>query len=134
MSKWRQKLQRKLIGRNGPDDFSRFLVYLSIISLIIGVFAKISAFTWIALFLLFYSYFRIFSRNTAKRYKENQQFKEWFEPITKWYNNLESRFRNRKTHRYYKCPSCKQELRVPKGKGTIRITCPKCGNQFEKKS
>ena len=28
------------------------------------------------------------------------------------------------------CPSCKTRLRVPKGKGKLKISCPKCSHSF----
>lgn len=32
---------------------------------------------------------------------------------------------------YYYCPNCKQQVRVPAGKGKVRITCPRCEHKFE---
>ena len=36
-------------------------------------------------------------------------------------------------HKYYHCPQCSKMLRVPKGKGKIAISCPKCKEKFIKK-
>lgn len=40
----------------------------------------------------------------------------------------------RKTTKFLKCPNCGQILSVPKGKGKIRVTCPKCRTKVETKS
>ena len=72
--------------------------------------------------LLILSLFRCFSRNTYKRYNENRRF-----PL------LIDRIKDR-AHRYYACPKCRQTVRVPRGKGKIAITCPKCREKFIKKT
>jgi len=46
---------------------------------------------------------------------------------------LLDRIRDR-SHRYYSCPRCRQPVRVPRGKGKISITCPKCSEKFIKKT
>lgn len=43
---------------------------------------------------------------------------------------MRERLKQRKTHRFFKCPECGVTVRVPKGKGKIKITCPKCKNAF----
>ena len=72
--------------------------------------------------LLFLAIFRTFSRNTYRRYEENRKFLMFFQ-----------RLRDR-DHRYFYCPRCRQQVRVPRGKGTIAITCPKCREKFVKKT
>ena len=72
--------------------------------------------------LLILSLFRCFSRNAYKRYNENRKFLL-----------LIDRIKDR-DHRYYACPKCRQTVRVPKGKGKIAITCPKCREKFVKKT
>ena len=81
-----------------------------------------------------YNIFRMFSKNTAARYKENVAYLKVKNRVVGWYANLRRRIRESKTHRFYKCPTCKTTVRVPKGKGKIRITCPKCGASFVRKS
>ncbi|MBO2527292.1 MAG: hypothetical protein CW335_03815, partial [Clostridiales bacterium] len=72
--------------------------------------------------LLGFSLFRTFSRNIYTRQKENRRFRQ-----------LWTRLRDRK-NRYYRCPKCRQTVRVPKGRGKISIRCPKCGEKFIKKT
>ena len=77
---------------------------------------------------------RIFSRNISRRYAENQKFMQVFSPVQNMIVSKISGARDLKTHRHFRCPSCKQKIRVPRGRGKIQITCPKCGQEFIKKS
>ena len=72
--------------------------------------------------LMFWALFRMFSRNTYARYEENRKFLRFFD-----------RLKDR-DHRYFSCPKCNQPVRVPRGKGKIAITCPKCREKFIKKT
>ena len=97
--------QRFMSGRYGFDQFSGFLCIASLILIVIGAWIS-PVLYWLGLAAIIYSYFRILSRTTLKR----------------------------KEYHYYRCPQCGQQLRVPRGRGKISITCPKCGHQFIKKS
>ena len=79
-------------------------------------------------------YFRMFSRNLAKRHAENQKFLNFRYERTVGWNRFKKRTAQRKDYRFFKCPSCKQRVRVPRGHGKIEITCPKCRTCFVKKS
>lgn len=83
---------------------------------------------------LLFCFFRMFSRNLEKRAQENLAFLRVRSKFIRFFNHIKTRLRQRKTHRFYKCPSCKQQLRVPKGKGLISIRCPKCQTTFKKKT
>lgn len=76
----------------------------------------------------------MFSRNVYKRSGENTKFLRMTYPVTSRFKSWKNRWRDRKTHKYLKCPHCKQQLRVPKGKGEITVTCPKCHTKFDGKS
>ena len=128
---WRQRMgrrfQRFMSGRYGQrDKLNSLLLWCSIIAVVASVLVPVGLFSRIlsvvAYLLMGYAMFRIFSRNTYKRYRENRR-----------YLNFLTRIRDRK-HRYSSCPRCKQSVRVPKGKGKIQITCPKCGKEFIRKS
>jgi predicted RNA-binding Zn-ribbon protein involved in translation (DUF1610 family) len=84
--------------------------------------------------LIAYGYFRIFSRKTAKRYAENMAYFKYRNKVVSFFNRKKARFDQRKTYRFFRCPRCGVTARVPKGKGKIKITCPKCGNSFVRKS
>ena len=88
---------------------------------------------WLGLILLIYSYFRVLS-NRSKRYAENLKYLTLQNKVVDWANRYILRFKQRKQYRYFRCPQCGQQLRVPRGRGKISITCPKCHNQFIKKS
>ncbi len=123
----KDKLARFMTGRYGVDALSKFMLYIAIGCMVIGMIFRNSIFDGFAIILLLIGYFRMFSKNIQSRYNEN--IKYW---------NIRNRFLNifkmRKTHHIYKCPSCKQKIRIPKGKGKIEITCPKCRTQFIKRS
>ncbi|MGO5029673.1 hypothetical protein [Candidatus Agathobaculum pullicola] len=127
-------LRRFMAGRYGSDQLNHALLLLGLVLIIIE---WISGWKWIGIFilaLLFLCYFRIFSRNIQARYAENQWFLRRWGPVSNRLRNMILRFRDRKTHRYFKCPQCKQRLRVPRGRGKINITCPHCHHQFIRKS
>lgn len=125
-------LRKFMYGRYGTDQLSMTLIVISLIlSLLAPVFKLPPS---IFLVLLFIAYFRVFSKNINKRYRENQKFLETFKPITSRFNKLKRRMKSRKNYKYFRCKNCKQEIRVPKGKGKIRVTCPNCGEKTIKKT
>jgi len=127
-------LRRMLMGRYGNDTLNKALVTSGILLIFVEL---ITRWRWLSLFILLIlgvSYFRMFSRNIPARYAENQKFLQWLGPTLQKLRNARARFADRKTHKYYKCPNCRQRLRVPKGRGKINITCPHCHTQFVKKT
>lgn len=127
----KQWLQRFLYGRYGVDQFSFFLLILSIILSLLNVFLGWPFMPIIYFLLIIWCWFRILSKNIYKRRAENDKFMKFYGPIRNWFKDKKERFRDRKTHKYFKCPSCGQRLRVPKGKGNITITCSKCKTKFD---
>lgn len=125
--------QRFMSGRYGFDQLNGFLCILSLILVVLG--AWLSGFLyWLGLALLLWCYYRIFSRNIQKRYAENTKYLSLQNQAKDWLARQKLRFDQRKVYRYFKCPHCKQSIRVPRGRGRISITCPKCGTSFIKKS
>ena len=123
-----------MIGRYGVDQLSVGLLFLSfILSIIFYIFPvgllNILVYIPFLLFLL-----RALSKNYNGRRKENEAYLKIWTPIAAWFGKKYRRLSTYKTHRYYKCPGCKQEVRVPKNKGKILITCPKCRLEFIKKT
>ena len=130
----REKFMRFMQGRNGVDDLSKALNIIVLVLLILSIFTGWPFLYPIALALMVYMYFRIFSKNIPKRYKENQIYRNFrYDATIKW-NNKKKEWAQRKIYRFYRCPMCKQKVRVPKGRGRICITCPKCRTEFVKKS
>ena len=83
--------------------------------------------------LLGVAYFRMFSRNISARAQENGAFLNLWRRVKGFFTGLSARLRDRQ-HRYYRCPQCRQQLRVPRGKGKIVITCPRCRHEFTRKT
>ena len=128
------KMQQFMVGRYGADELGRFISVSTLVCLLVSLFTKWVILYWIGLFLIFYTYFRMFSKNVSKRYQENQKFLTLrYKAVAKW-SIMKKHFLERKIYRFYKCPQCKQKVRVPKGRGKICITCPKCRTEFVKKS
>lgn len=134
----RKRIAQFMQGRYGVDHYSQFMVMVAMILMLAQIFVRSQIadlfLNVIAVVLLFYTYFRIFSRNHYKRYAENERFLQFRNHVKTFWNRKVSRFQQRKTHRIFKCPNCRQKIRVPKGKGKIAITCPKCGTEFIKRS
>lgn len=134
----RDKLFRFMQGRYGLDQLSKFLLVLGLLAVFVSAFfgeALISVlFYLLGWVLVVLSYFRLFSRNIPKRYAENQTFLTRTYFIRSFFMRQKNIWMQRKTHHVYTCPTCKQKIRIPRGKGKIEIRCPKCGTTFIKKS
>lgn len=117
---------RFMEGRYGPDKLNKTLLWISVLVVVVTMFLPYNmvrlGLTIFAYLLMTWALFRCFSRNTYKRYRENRRFLMMLEQI-----------RDRE-HRYFTCPRCRQPVRVPRGKGKISITCPKCKEKFIKKT
>ncbi|MBQ7340558.1 MAG: hypothetical protein IJW41_05400 [Oscillospiraceae bacterium] len=122
----RQSLQRFMRGRYGTDKLNMLILGTGLTVCIVSLFVRFLpvnlAMTALSYGLMFWAIFRCLSRNTYKRYEENRKYLQFLQ-----------RFKD-KEHRYYSCPRCRQQVRVPKGKGKISITCPKCKEKFIKKT
>lgn len=133
----RNWLRKVMTGRYGVDEFSRFLNTTAMISLVLSVLFNngLSVFFLLLSFAsLIWNYIRMFSRNTYKRRAENNAYLTIRYNLTRKFSGLKQRMQQKKYYRFYKCPKCGITTRVPKGKGKIRITCPKCGESFVRKS
>lgn len=126
MNRIRGFIYRFMQGRYGTDKLNMTLLWAGVIACVLAMFIRIPAvnllLTALSYGLLIWAMFRAFSRNTYKRYRENRK-----------YLMLIERFRD-KQHRYFDCPRCRQQVRVPRGKGKISITCPKCKEKFIRKT
>lgn len=130
----KERFARFMYGRYGNDQLNRFLLIVSMAGLVLSIVTGRQIFWVIAVALLIVSYIRLFSRNIPKRYAENQKYLSISGRITGWFKLRIKHLKERKTHRFFTCPSCRQKVRVPKGKGNVCITCPKCRTQFQKRS
>ena len=121
-------------GRYGADQLSRFMLGVCLVCLVANIFTGIRAVYVIALIILGVCYYRMFSRDYAKRSAENQKYLDMIWRIKSRFTKTKNRVIQSKDFHIYKCPSCGQKIRIPRGKGKICITCPKCRHEFEKKS
>ena len=123
-----------MTGRYGVDQLSRLYLVLTLVLLVLSMITKLPIFYGLAIILLIYMYYRMFSKNTTKMYAQNQKYLNMrYQIVVKW-NNAKKHFAQRKEYRFYRCPKCHQKVRVPRGKGKICITCPKCKMEFVRKS
>ena len=115
-----------MAGRYGTDKMNMGLLGMGLLLCISGMIIRIPlvdlVLTVLSYGLMFWAIFRAFSRNTYKRYQENRRYLRFIDQLKD------------REHRYFECPRCRQPVRVPRGKGKISITCPKCKEQFIKKT
>jgi DNA-directed RNA polymerase subunit RPC12/RpoP len=130
----KDKLLRFMQGRYGTDHLSKFMMIVGLVFLFIASIFPNSIVYLISLLLIIISYIRIFSKDHQKRYKENQWFLKHFGSIYNIIPNLKRKLNQTKQYHIYKCPNCKQKIRVPRGKGKIEIKCQKCSTKFIKNS
>lgn len=137
MRKLMYKLQQFMMGRNGSDGLNMFLLLLYIVIILSSMFVRNivahSILLGVGLVVILWNLFRTFSRNLYKRRKENAVFMGFFYRIKNFFVRRRRKWKERKTHKYKKCPACKAQLRLPKKNCTIQVTCPKCGNKFKMK-
>ena len=124
--KTKATLRQFMQGRYGTDKLNNLLLWIAVILVLLSVFLQNAtlnlAVVLSAYVLMGIVIFRSLSRNTNQRHKENRR-----------YLNFVERLKDRE-HKYFSCPKCKQSVRVPKGKGKIAITCPKCREKFIQKT
>ena len=119
-------MQRFMAGRYGTDKLNMAILVVALIVCIISGFVPVVGLnlllTAVSYALMIWAICRSLSRNTYKRYQENRKFLQFFDRIKD------------RDHRYFECPRCRQSVRVPRGKGKIAITCPRCQEKFIRKS
>lgn len=156
MNNWKMMLYRLMQGRYGNDEFSQFLMIAGIVVVFASNFLRVGLLHTLGWVMLIYAYFRVMSRNIPKRQQENFKFLQMKAKFLGRGNKNTSGQRSWKqrkmqkkqakqqqadysqyqqeadveNYNYYRCRNCGQIVRVPKGKGTVKITCPECKNTF----
>ena len=119
-------LRNFMMGRYGTDRLNMVILFVGLAASLLSTMIRTAPLNLILFVLsygmMFWAIFRSLSRNTYKRYQENRKFMQFFD-----------RLKDRE-HRYFDCPKCRQMVRVPRGKGKISITCPRCREKFVKKT
>lgn len=123
-----------MAGRYGSDQLNVALLIVGVALAFVFSFFSSPYLVLISYIPLALAIFRMFSKNISKRRLENAKFMKYWNPVKLFFTAIPQRVRDSKTHRFYKCPKCSVKVRVPKGKGKINITCPKCGERFVKKT
>ena len=126
-------IRKLMYGRYGSDQLSFFLLVVYIVLILLSGLPHLEVLSWLALSVLLWDLFRMFSRNPARRRAENAKFLKIAGPAIQWFRLRRTIHKDRE-HCYFKCPNCGQQLRVPRGKGKITVTCRSCGATFEEKS
>ncbi|WP_297290433.1 hypothetical protein [uncultured Flavonifractor sp.] len=126
-------LRKLMYGRYGSDHLSFFLLFLYVVLIFVSALPYMAWVSWLALAVLLWNLFRMFSRRIDRRRAENARFLALFGPFIRWFKMRRTIHRD-KEHRYFKCPNCGQYLRVPRGKGKITVNCRNCGASFEERS
>ena len=113
-------------GRYGTDRLNMAILCVGLAASLLSAFIQVPSvclFFWALSYgLMFWAIFRCLSRNTYKRYQENRKFLQIFDRL------------KARQHRYFSCPKCRQTVRVPRGKGKISISCPRCKEKFVRKT
>jgi len=122
-----------MYGRYGSDLLNAALAVIYGVLLVLYMVTGLDVLFWIGFGLVCWALFRMMSRNYQARRAENAKFQKIVDPIIRWFR-LQRNIHTDKEHRYFKCPNCGQQLRVPKGKGRITVKCRSCGASFEEKS
>lgn len=128
----KQKFFNFMKDRYGGDVLNNIIIYLSLGFAIVNLFKKSDILAITSLILFSIAMFRMFSKNNRKRAMEQVKFFNLISPI--YSRLLKFSSKDRKNYKYFKCKNCGQELRIPKGKGKIKVICPHCKHEEIKKS
>ena len=134
LERLRYKTACFMYGRYGNDDLTKFLLILGLVFMVISWFPHLGWFYFLAAAVLVWSLMRSFSRKIDRRRRELDRYLRIKKPIVNFFKLRRNKWRDRKTHVYFKCKKCKAVLRVPRGKGSIIVTCAKCGDRIENKT
>lgn len=123
-----------MYGRYGMDSFGKFTIIAGLVTMILAGWNDSLLLSLVSWTCIVYSYFRMFSKNIYKRSSENQWYLNKTYKLRQAFYKQKNLMLQRKTHHIYKCPTCRQKIRIPRGKGRIEIRCPKCSSTFIKNS
>ncbi len=129
----RERMACFMYGRCGYDDLSRFLVAVCLVLAIANLFLDLITVAVMETALLVYTIWRMMSKNLVKRGRENAKYLSVKRKLAAGRTLRKNKRRDRKTHVYRKCPSCKNTLRLPRVKGEHTVNCPCCHTRFDMK-
>ena len=132
LDKIRASFARFMSGRYGADQLSYAMVILALVMTVVGALSGLGLLTLMADALLIVMFVRMLSKDRYRRAHENQVYLEKTQNVRRAVTEWMNRVKNSKKYRYFTCPKCKSRLRVPRGVGSVTITCKSCGNKFDK--
>lgn len=130
----KQKFIEFMRGRYGTDELNQLMSIVSLVFIIPAFITKQSLFVVLGYMLIGFTLFRMLSKDIPARARERAAFLQLKNKILRKNNATKQKLEQRKDYKFYRCPNCKKELRVPKKKGKVRITCPHCKTNFERKT
>ena len=130
----RRFLRNFMIGRYGPDHLNVAMIVVSLALSLLNAVLNFAPIMYLSYVILALVLFRMLSRNLVRRRAENDRFIRYWWPVRTKAGRTVANIKHRKTYRFLKCPGCDNTLRIPKGKGKLQITCPKCGERFIRKT
>ncbi len=138
MKRWFQsaasRIRLRLQGCYGTDELSRTMLWVSIVLMLISVIFRVSILNTIALIILLWSMFRSYSKNIYKRREEREKWLKFTGNVKSWFSLQKRKWKERHDYKYFRCKKCKAVMRVPRGKGTVRVNCRKCHSEMIKKT
>lgn len=134
MQKIANAMARFMYGRYGHDRLGMVLMIAALVCSALSWIPYLGLFWLLSFVLMFWELFRLFSRNIAARRRENERLTKIINGVKTFFKLRRRMWRERKTHRYFRCKYCRAMLRVPKGKGEVEVGCPRCKGKTKKKT
>lgn len=134
LDKLRASMQRMMAGRHGADEFSLAMLICGLVLTMIGNFTGLGILSILSLALYILAIYRMFSKDHAKRYAENQKYLATWHKSTNSLRQFFVRCKNFRKYKYFKCPECHSRLRLPRKVGEVTVTCGKCKHAFKQKA
>ncbi len=133
MNKFKEQLIHFMRGRYGGDLLNNVLLWVLVIFQVLNIFLKNPALHLLINMIFVYALYRIMSKNIWARQKENLRFLDLTKDIRNRFKVIERNSKD-KDYKCFICPNCKQMVKVPRGKGRIVISCPRCKSNFDRRS
>ena len=130
----KEKFNRFMAGRYGADELARVMMFAAVALMLLNLFLRLEILNIVVVALIVIIYLRMFSKNIQKRYEENCKYYALKQKALGFFSKQKNTAQDLKTNHIWKCPSCGQKIRIPRGRGKIIVTCPKCRHEFTKKS
>ena len=132
--KMKASMARWMAGRHGADNLGIFTLITGLVLSLAGSISGIGMLGFLGMVLYIVTIFRMLSRNQEARIRENQKYMALTGSWSTKINQFIRRMKNRKEYKYFRCPNCRQLLRLKRDCGEKQITCAKCGHQFQQKA